>query len=82
MNPAHRTIKVIVRHADTGAAQQAAGTFKRLRGASRAGQLIVDEELELLHRVVVEGFGRTGKRVHDLGPVVDAPAAGRTARAH
>lgn len=57
-------------------------TFKRLRGASRAGQLIVDEELELLHRVVVEGFGRTGKRVHDLGPVVDAPAAGRTARAH
>ncbi len=56
-------------------------TFKRLRGAIRASKLGVDEELELLHRVVVEGVGRTSKRVHDPDPVVDAPAARRTARA-
>ncbi len=57
-------------------------TFKRLRDSTRASKLGVDEELELLHRVVVEGVGRIRKRVHDPGPVVDTPAALRTARAH
>ena len=73
-----------------GAAQQSTGpaprrralTFKRLRGAISASKLGVDDELELLHRVVVLGVGRTRKRVHDPGPVVDAPAVRHTARAH
>ena len=50
-------------------------TLKRLCWATRASNLAVDEELELLHRVVVEGVDRTCKRVHDLGPVFDAPVA-------
>ncbi len=50
-------------------------TPKRLCRATRASNLAVDEELELLHRVVVEGVDSTRKRVHDLGPVFDAPVA-------
>lgn len=58
-------------------------TLKRPRGAIRSGNLGVDGELELLHHVVVEGVGRTRKRVHDPDPVVDGPAARRgTAHAH
>ena len=59
----------------------AARTAKLLRGAISASNLGVDEDLELLHHVVVEGVDRAGKRVHDPGPVVHAPAARRTARA-
>jgi hypothetical protein len=65
-----------------GGGVTAARTAKLLRGAIRACNLGVDEDLELLHHVVVEGVDRAGKRVHDPGPVVHAPAARRTARAH
>jgi hypothetical protein len=57
-------------------------TLKRLCRATRASNLAVDEELELLHRVGAEGVDRTRKRVHDLGPVFDAPVARYTASAH
>ena len=50
-------------------------TPKQLCRATRASNLAVDEELELLHRVVVEGVDSTRKRVHDLGPIFDAPVA-------
>ena len=65
-----------------GGGLTAARTAKLLRGAISASNLGVDEDLELLHHVVVEGVDRAGKRVHDPGPVVHAPAARRTARAH
>ena len=38
-------------------------TFKRFRGTISVSNLVVDEELELLHRVVEEGVGRTRERV-------------------
>ena len=60
----------------------AARTAKLLRGAISASKLGIDVGLDLLRQGVVEGLDRAAKRVHDPGPVVHAPAARRTARAH
>ncbi len=88
MSAAHRTIKVKALLTRARPCSQrvpllrrGALTFIRLREATRASKLGVDEELELLHHVVVEGVGITRKRVHDPDPIVDAPSARRTARA-
>ena len=65
-----------------GGGLTAARTANLLRGAISASNLGIDAGLDLLHHVVVEGVDRAAKRVHDPGPVVHAPAARRTARAH
>ena len=65
-----------------GGGLTAARTAKLLCGAISASNLVIDVGLDLLHHGVVEGVDRAAKRVHDPGPVVHAPAARRTARAH
>jgi sugar/nucleoside kinase (ribokinase family) len=88
MNAAHKTIKERDgsergrNRAGGGGGLTAARTAKRLRGAFDASNLSVDQIFERLKHVVEKGVDRAGERVHDPGPVVHAPAARRTARAH
>ena len=55
-------------------------TTERGRRAAGAGKFHVDKVLDVLDSGVHEGVGRTSKGVHDLGPVLDAPAATDGAR--